>query len=997
VKAKMKPLNRQRRMAFVKKPCAVATGIAMSLMGGHLAHAQEATQVEKIEVTGTRLPPKNLEASAPVTIITAEDIKLEGVRTMENLLNNLPQVFADQGGNLANTASGTATVNLRNLGAQRTLLLVNGRRLPPGDPNTTDPNFSAPDLNFVPAPLVARVEVLTGGASGAVYGADAVAGVVNFIMNDKFQGVQLDYNNSFFNHHQQDTQGVGDLITARAAVNPSQYQLPGDQSSIGKTNATSMLMGSNFADGRGNATVYFGYQHTDPVLQGQYDFSACTVGAASSGFSCGGSGTNSTGRFIDTGNGGVVTIANAQGGVRPFLASDQYNYGALNYYQRPDERYNFAAFAHYDVTPWARVYSEFMFMDDHTVAQVAPSGVFGVPINLNSSNPLLSAAEINQWFTMNGLVGPNQVETVIIQRRNVEGGNRQDDLRHTDFRGVVGVKGDINKTWQYDVSQQWAQVIYQETFLNDVSVRKFTNALDVVANPAGGAPVCRSVLNGTDPNCVPWNIFALGGVTPAAEAYITSQGFKKGNTTQTISLGTISGDLGDYNVRSPWAKDGVSVVFGGEYRREGLTLNTDQEYQTADLGGQSGATLPTAGQTSYKDVFTEFRVPLVEGMPWAKVLDLHGTYRYSQLEPSATSADSYSAELGWAPISQLKFRGGYARAVRAPNMQELFGPQVIQLFNNNSDPCAGAAPTATLAQCQNTGVTPAQYGHIIDNPAGQYNTLSGGNTHLLPEKGDTYTLGMVLTPFKNMSVTADYFDIRITDEIGTIPQPTTLLQCLNTGNPLYCSLIHRGTQGDIWLPASSGGGYISGQTVNIAAASQTGVDLGADYVYRMAGMGALKFDLIGTWVYKAPTTLLPGFGSFDCVGLHGTACGVPTPRWRHKAYVNWQTPWNANIRLQWRHINAVDQEGTSSNPQLNNPGLAPIDAHWSARDYIDLAGSWQITKMFSVSGGVNNLFDKDPPLAGAADLAGVVGSGNTYPNFYDSMGRYIFVNVQAKF
>jgi outer membrane receptor protein involved in Fe transport len=138
-------------------------------------------------------------------------------------------------------------------------------------------------------------------------------------------------------------------------------------------------------------------------------------------------------------------------------------------------------------------------------------------------------------------------------------------------------------------------------------------------------------------------------------------------------------------------------------------------------------------------------------------------------------------------------------------------------------------------------------------------------------------------------------------------------------------------------------------------------------------------------------------GSYDCVGLHGATCGVPTPRWRHKAYVAWQTPWNATLRLQWRHINAVDNDGTSSNPLLNNPGLAPIDAHWSARDYIDLAGSYQITKVFSVSGGINNLFDKDPPLAAAADLVGVFGSGNTYPNFYDSMGRYVFVNLQAKF
>ena len=1002
MKNKMTALNNLRRGAcFAKNPCAVATGIAVSLMGGHAALAQEAQQVEKIEVTGTRLPPKNLESTTPVTIISAEDIKLEGVRTMENLLNTLPQVFADQGSNLANGAIGTANLNLRNLGPVRTLVLVNGRRLPPGDPNIG--GYPA-DINFVPAPLVSRVEILTGGSSGAVYGSDAVAGVVNFVMNDKFQGVQINYNNSFFNHHQQDTQGVGDLVRAGQASNPQQFQAPGDISATGKTNNTNMLLGSNFADGRGNATVYFGYQHTDPVLQGQYDFSACTVGAGAAGFSCGGSGTNATGKFTDLGpsgnggNGGVTTVG--ANGLRPFSnATDLYNYGALNYFQRPDERYNFAAFAHYDVEPWMKVYSEFMFMDDHTVSQIAPSGDFGSITPVNSSNPLLTPAEINAWFTSNGLAGPNQVDNVLIQRRNAEGGNRLGDLRHTDFRGVIGVKGDINKTWSYDVSTQWGQTIFQSTVLNFLSNTRIGNALDVVANPAGGAPVCRSVLNGTDPNCVPYNIFVPGGVTPAALAYLQVPGLSTGYTKQSDSIATVNGDLGDYGIRSPWAKSGVTVVAGGEYRKESLALQSDLELQTGDLGGTAGDLLPQTGATTFKEVFGEFRLPLIEGMNFAKLLELHGTYRYSQFS-SGGSADSYSAELAWAPIDQVKFRGGYARAVRAPNIVDLFSPQVIGLFNNNSDPCAGAAPTATLAQCQNTGVTPAQYGHILDNPAGQYNTLIGGNPNLTPERSDTYTLGAVITPIKNLSLTADYFDIRISNQIlPGIPQPLTLNECLSTGNPLFCSLITRDAQGTLWLPSQGSGviGGVKATNVNIASAGQQGVDVGGDYVYRLAGMGSLKFDIVGTWVYKAQTTPIPGLGSYDCVGLHGSTCGVPTPRWRHKAYVAWQTPWNANIRVQWRHINAVDNDGTSSNPQLNNPGLAPIDAHWSARDYIDLAGSWQVTKIFSISGGINNLFDKDPPLAAAADLAAVFGSGNTYPNFYDSMGRLIFVNLQAKF
>jgi outer membrane receptor protein involved in Fe transport len=312
----------------------------------------------------------------------------------------------------------------------------------------------------------------------------------------------------------------------------------------------------------------------------------------------------------------------------------------------------------------------------------------------------------------------------------------------------------------------------------------------------------------------------------------------------------------------------------------------------------------------------------------------------------------------------------------------------------DSDPCAGAAPTATLAQCAHTGVTAAQYGRIQDNAAGQYNAIAGGNPNLRPETSDTYTAGVVLTPVKNLSVTLDYFDIRINNEIGVVPPALTVSQCIATGNPLFCGLITRDSQGTLWLLPQA---QVVATNVNIASSGQQGADFGADYRYRMAAYGSLQFNFVGTAVYKAPTTPIPGLGSYDCVGLHGVTCGVPTPRWRHKAYVNWQTPWNANVRVQWRHINSVDQEGTSSNAQLNNPALPPIDAHWGARDYIDLAGSIQITKIFSISAGVNNIFDRDPPLAAAGDLAAVFGSGNTYPNFYDSMGRLVFINLQGKF
>ncbi len=453
--------NKRPVMTFARKQSVIATGLALSLMAAHSAYAQQAAPIEqkaeKIEVTGTRIPPPNLEGASPVTVIDAQTIKVDGLRSVENLLNNLPQVFADQGGNVSNGASGTATVNLRNLGSDRTLVLVNGRRLPAGTPAGT----SAPDLNQIPAPLIKRVEILTGGA-GAVYGSDAVAGVVNFIMNDKFEGVQLEANQSFYNHQQQNPMGVADVIRGRAATNAAQFSVPGDKSSDGKIFDANLLMGSNFANGKGNATVFFNYKKEDALKQSERDFSACALGApTATAFTCGGSSTASPARIFNLNTGASRVVTDAAGNIRPFAAgTDQFNYGPYNYFQRPSERYGFNASANYDVTENAKLYSEFSFHDDHTVAQIAPSGLFfgGAVFNMKFENPLLSSA----WKSSLGLTQAGDNTDVFIGKRNMEGGGRQDDIRHTSFRTVLGAKGDVAKNWNYDVSMQTSKATYQE-------------------------------------------------------------------------------------------------------------------------------------------------------------------------------------------------------------------------------------------------------------------------------------------------------------------------------------------------------------------------------------------------------------------------------------------------------------------------------------------------------------------------------------------------------
>jgi iron complex outermembrane recepter protein len=964
---------------------ALSAGVVLGLAStAAQAQAQPETQkAERIEVTGTRIPPPNLEGASPVTVIDAQTIKIDGIRSVENLLNNMPQVFADFGSNVSNGATGTATVNLRNLGSTRTLVLVNGRRLPAGSPRL---GGTAADLNEIPAPLISRVEILTGGA-GAVYGSDAVAGVVNFIMNDKFEGVQVEANQSFFNHQQHNPNGVADIIAKRAATNPSQFAVPGDKSADGKIYDANILMGSNFANGKGNATVFFNYKKEDALLESERDFSSCALGSSAAGFSCGGSSTSFPGRFI-LADGSSRTVANAAGGTRAFSSAlDQYNYAPSNYFQRPSERYGFNASANYDVAPHANVYSEFSFHDDHTVAQIAPSGLFGPTVTVNFDNPLLSA----DWRNQLGLVNPGDSTQINILRRNVEGGGRQDDIRHTSDRIVIGVKGDFGKVWNYDAFMQTSKVIYQETYKNEFSLSRGANALDVVVGPAG-TPVCRSVVNGTDPNCVPYNLWSLGQITPAALAYIQTPGFQKGSTEQTIQGGTVSAELGSYGLKMPSAKSGVAVAFGVERRVEKLQLDTDTAFTTGDLAGQGGPTIGVVGKYTVKEFFGEVRAPLIEGAPFAHLLSVNGSARHSDYSTDQKT-DSYGLGLEWAPVKTIRTRGSYQRAVRAANVHEMFDAQSLGLYNNNSDPCAGATPTATLAQCQRTGVTAAQYGNIIDSPAAQYNGLFGGNPNLKPETSDSYTFGLVLEPMTNLSATLDFFSIKVKDEISTLPAPVVLSQCLATGDSTYCGLIHRDTLGTLWLTPAA---HIVATNLNIGKQSTSGVDAGFNYTHKLQGFGSVGVNFIGTLLTKFETEPIPGLGTYDCKGLYGSVCGTPLPKWRHKLRGTWTTPWNVDLALTWRHLDAVSLDNTSSNPLLTGP-YAPVDGVLGAREYLDIAGSWNVTKQLTLRGGINNLLDKDPPVVSGAVTGAPYGNGNTYPGVYDALGRRIFLNATYKF
>jgi iron complex outermembrane receptor protein len=480
----------------------------------------------------------------------------------------------------------------------------------------------------------------------------------------------------------------------------------------------------------------------------------------------------------------------------------------------------------------------------------------------------------------------------------------------------------------------------------------------------------------------------------------------EGQTTEQVASISVTGDLGQYGWRSPLATDGVGVAFGTEYRRESLSLETDEEFSSGDLAGQGGARIGDSGSYDVYEMFAETRVPLVQDKPFVKNLSFDGAYRFSDYS-TAGRTDTYEAQFVYQPIHDVTFRGGYARAVRAPNVNELFSAQAVGNYSG-TDACAGTSPTATLAQCERTGVTAAQYGTILQCPAGQCSELTGGNPDLKPETSDTITLGAVFTPsfLRGFTLTLDYFNIKVSGLIqsGVGGASVTLSQCLATGSPTYCNLIHRDSATGILYGAS---GYVEATEVNTGFLRTQGLDVEANYRFRptdyftMPEIGRFDVNFMGTYTGEYVDQPVSGGGTYDCAGLYGSdTCGTPIPRWRSKARLTWTPPLPFTLSVQWRYIDSVRFDGNSSNPFLHQSEYDAIDGKIPAYNYIDLSATYKIKDNLTARMGVTNVFDKDPPVVDSNDFPASgpsLGNGNTFPGVYDALGRTFFFGITADF
>jgi outer membrane receptor protein involved in Fe transport len=981
----------------------------------------------EIVVTGSRIPQPNLTSVSPIEAVGHQEFQLQGKTDVIDILNNLPQNFQNNTADFSNTSNplsspgGVSTADLRGLGPQRTLVLVNGRRLGIGDANTGN-NNPAPDLDQIPVAMIDHVEVVTGGAS-ATYGSDAIAGVVNFILKDNFEGVQID--GTFgADQHSQHMGAADSAIRAGIAVGSGgcvgagclgPLKLPGDAFD-GQNEDASILFGVNSPDSKGNITAYFEFRHQSPVLYKNRDFSACQVVLAGGKPICTGSANSNLFEPLNPAAGvptgtvvGNQLLPFPQPGSSPPAYFNSNNY---EYLSRGDTRYLAGFEAHYDFSEHATLYSEFSFMNDQSLTQIAPSGAFagGNPFDptgsggflINCNNPLMSGEERGAIGCSPADIASGASQDVFIGRRNIEGGPRIATYDHFNFRGVLGIRGDISDAWHYDVYGSYYNTFLNQGNLNYLSYSKIGKALQVVN--VGGVPTCTSVVNGSDSACVPYNIFQTGGVTAAQLNYLDIVGFESGTVQEDVVEGDLNGDLGKYGIRSPWAQEGIQVAVGFDWRRDQLDFTPDAVVGSGDLAGGSGVGATIHQGIDVWEGYGETRIPIVQNAPFAHLFEIEGGVRYSGYS-TGPAPITFKAGLEWEPVEDFRLRASFNRAIRAPSVIELFNPTTItqsNQFGSNGDPCSGASPAFTLAQCERTGVTAAQYGHITQCFADQCDTSTGGNPNLAPEQADTYSVGATFQPrwVRGLTASIDWWDIKETGFVGTIPPNIVVTECATTGAPQFCGLIHRSpSTGFLFGPSDlTQGGFVVGNGQNIAAGEAEGIDFQGNYRLDLDDVGAHGFGSLDMAfngaLQMAGTTILPGVSPYDCTGLFGSKCQTVNPTWRHTFRMTWNTPWNVLASLQWRYIGDVSLDTNTSNPTLTNGKHDAFDATLPAINYLDLSGAWRVNTVLTLRAGINNILDQDPPLVNNK-ITGT-GTPNTYPT-YDLLGRQMFVSATAKF
>jgi iron complex outermembrane receptor protein len=935
---KLTPLTKAIRASI---GASLLLSVAMPLMA---QDTTEEAELEEVIVTGSLIKRADgFESSSPVVVAPAADISATGISKIEDYLNSLPQLDAGQNSYISNGASGTASLDLRGMGSSRTLTLINGRRMGGGSAYS-----SSADTNQIPTAMIERVEVLTGGAS-TVYGADAVAGVVNFVMRKDFEGVELKMGTSGFQHDNSNSYVAG-LMDARGFDYPK-----GGGGTDGRADTVDLVMGSSFADGKGHATTYVTWRKGSELRQGARDYSSCALN--STGTSCGGSGNAIVPNFyisqldangnLDWGSYEYWTLDSGSN----FIPSSGniYNYAPINHFMRPDEKWSVGTMMDLQINDSVELYAEVMATDYNTKAQIAESGTFfAEEYHLPYESALLNDSQ-RQALTDTWGLGAGDEFAVYIGKRNVEGGPRASVMTNASFRVVLGARGEA-AGWDYDVNYQKNSVDSSVTYINDFFAPRIGEAL--VDNT--------------------YSVFTYNGVTSEQANMLTGVAMLRADLSTEIFFAQASRDTG---ISLPTTDSNIQVAMGVERRDMSYDRDSDTVFEEGMLLGQGGATKSIAGSYSVTDVFFEAAIPVLEN------LDAELGFRASDYSTSGNH-NTYKFGFTYAPSDMVTIRTGYNRTIRSPNITTMFAPQNQGLWAG-SDPCAGETPDYTAAQCALTGVTAGQYGSIVASPASQYNALYGGNTEVGPEVADTISFGIVANPIEDLTVSIDWWSVQLEDAIGSVSAATSLKECAENNNAALCALINRGNAGTLWLGTS---GYISSTTTNLGEVNFAGVDLIATYGMEVGG-GDLALRLNGSRSLERETLVLPGVETtrVDCNGIANDAqCTYPNMDWRHSLSATYsKDDWT--VGAAWRYFGSVDYQG--SNDVLASDGAL------DAVSYVDLNGSYTLSENITFSGGARNLLDKEPPMVGGGLNAT---NANSYGN-YDVLGRYVYADVTFSF
>lgn len=971
------------------------------------AMAQDAEEEEAIVVTGTRLVRQDFEAISPITTVGAEQLELTATLTTDSLLNELPQIVP---GNTrtSNNAGGEdfATVDLRGLGPQRTLVLINGERVPAS--STT----GVVDLNTIPASLISRIEVMTGGAS-AVYGSDALAGVVNFVLKDDYEGAEVTV-----------TYGA-ELETGNAA----EFEING-------------LVGGNFANGRGNLTAYASYYDRDKVLQSEYDYSrvsgAICYSAVPAGYTytlcdsvasrgtqgiianSGGSATPAWGSISNnaanpfTGLGAIPILAgnfaagntdtncdgiggaayntgtlsfDAAGNLSPFngagncaipdrtlglQGSSRYNYAPDNFLIIPAERVALSTIGHYDFENDVRLNILMNYTNTRTEVQLAPTPATGLTVRLTDNmRTLIQNDHPDLWAAL--MSRPTPYAPFTANRRTNEVGTRNAFYEGNSFYFLASLEGSLGENWDWNLAASYGQVNFSNRAINSVNRTAFNQGLsgcqaltpgpDTILGTADDVSV--GLGSAALPNCETLDIFGAGTLTDSMASFLRVTTFEQNIIEENRLTGYIRGDLFELPAGP------LAAVFGFEYRDSYAGKFVDDQQRTGNIYGFN-AIQDAEGSVDVYELYTEVAVPLVSEAAFAHYLGLEAGFRRSNYS-SVGNVDSYKIGAEWAPTEWLRFRVMQNEATRAPSVIELF-QSGDQGFPAYTDPCRdtnsdGNPDTGvTQAFCIGQGVPGANYPGFTANNS-QVEAFAFGNPNLDPETSESLTYGVVFTPdwfpIGDLRASVDYYDIEITDVIAAFGAQFFINDCYINGNLASCANVVRD-------PATGQIDFVNTSRGNQGSLATSGYDIQLEWSVPI-GPGQLTVNEL----YSILESYQINGNEF--AGGSSAGIGGALPDYKSVLSVSYAVgDWTLFGRWTYSPETYSFNWANTFNPESS---------------YVDLSARWAMTDNFTITANVDNVMDEYPPQT--AD--GLFGQANTDVQNYRVLGRTLSVSGRYRF